>query len=113
MDRRLQVLRETCDRSSQKAVGRRLRGDGDYPSDAIVNQVLQGKYRGDNERFWRLVDGVLLGVSVRCPVLGELRLDHCIANQEADYSPANGARVRLWRACRSCPNALAEKEEIR
>lgn len=106
----LNALREACERTSQKAVGKRLRGNGSYPSDAIVNQALQGKYVGDIEKFRRVVEGAYLGVSVDCPVLGSLSLDQCISHQDAPYSPANSLRVLLYRTCRTCPNAIEHKE---
>ena len=105
------TLQEACDRIGQKAVVERLRGDGGYPSESVVSQVRRGIYTGRTERLKALVEGALLGIEVDCPVLDRITLNECVINQGLPFAPVNPTRIALYRACRTCPNALDRKEE--
>ena len=100
----LAVLRRECARTSQSRVAKTLRQADGYPSSAVVNQVLGGKYAPPTDRLAALVRGIYLGTTVPCPELGALRLDDCLDHQRRPYSSASPLRVRMYRACRNCPH---------
>ncbi len=90
-----------CDHTSQAVVSRRL----GY-SASTVNQVLHNKYAGLIDRVREKVEGAYMGVSVDCPVIGELSLDQCLDHQTRPFAATNPQRVMLFRACRNgCPYA--------
>lgn len=92
-------LADACDRSSQGQVARRL---GISP--AVVNQVLGSAYKGRLDRIEVRVRGELMQETVTCPVLGDLSKRECLDHQKAKFSATNPLRVRLYRACKVCPN---------
>jgi len=85
-----------CDRTSQAVVSRRL----GY-SASTINQVLRKTYRGKIDRVREKVAGAFLGVTVDCPVIGELTLDQCLDHQSRPFAATNPQRVMLYRACRA------------
>jgi hypothetical protein len=88
-----------CDRSSQGRVARKL-----GISAAVVNQVLAHAYKGRLDRVETRVRGELMRETVTCPVLGEITKRECLDHQGAKFVATNPMRVRLWKACKSCPN---------
>lgn len=100
------ALRTECARTSQRKVAQRLRQPDGYPSEAILSQVLSGKYPGRTDRLQDLVEGAFMGAKVQCPVLGTIGRDTCAEHQARPYAPTNHLRIQLYRACRSgCPNS--------
>lgn len=105
----IEALRRACERTSQGRVAAELRQEDGYPSPAIVNQVLGGRYAHPTDRLEALVRGAYLGGTVACPVLGELRLNDCIAHQYRPFATTNPLRIALYRACRGgCPHSRIE-----
>lgn len=102
----LEALRVRCDATSQQKVGKEL----NY-SAAVINQVLKGTYRGDVSKVEMIVRGAYLGETVGCPVIGELEKNICIENQQREFSPTNSTRVKLYRACQTCPNSESRKDK--
>lgn len=92
-------LRQACEASSQSAVATRI-----GMSPAVVNQVLKGTYLGNLSNVQKRVEGVLMGVSIDCPIIGEIPLNICVDNQSRPFAATNPMRVRLHRACKACPN---------
>jgi hypothetical protein len=75
-------------------------------SPAVVTHVLRNHYRGDMERVAEKVRGALMGVTVCCPVLGEIGKDRCLDEQKKPFAGTSSVRSRLHRACRAgCPNS--------
>jgi len=93
------ALAEACDRTSQGQVAKRL-----GISAAVVNQVLGNAYKGRFDRVEARVRGELMQETVTCPVLGDLSKRECLDHQKAKFSATNPLRVRLYRACKVCPN---------
>ena len=99
-------LREECARTSQARVAERI---GYSP--AVVNQVLNGGYKGDLRAVQKAVEGAFMGATVDCPVLGMIASDQCLREQKREYAATNPGRVRLWKACRGeCPHSRVGKE---
>lgn len=73
-------------------------------SASLINQALKGKYRGDIDSLEQRIRGVLMNVTVTCPVLGELSTKSCLDEQRRKPVFTNPLRVRLARACKTCPN---------
>jgi len=101
-------LRAEVARSSQRRVAEALRGGNGYPSEALLSQVLAGKYAGRSERLQRLVEGYYLGSTVACPVLGDITRDRCDHAQRSPFAPSNWQRIALFRACRTCAHRTTD-----
>ena len=100
------ALARACERETQAKVARRL----GY-SDAVVSSVLKGNYRGDHAAVETAVRAQLQAAAVTCPVLGEIALARCLAEQSRPLQATSGLRVRLYRACRTCPNNRIDRTE--
>lgn len=92
----LEVMAEQAELHGQRVVAETL-----GVSRTTVSQVINGRYPGDLERIKRLVEGAYLNRTVMCPVLGEIRLNECLANQSNTRTTGNPLRIKLYRACRS------------
>lgn len=97
----LQALKAMCEAegSNQAKVAGRL-----GISDASVSGALRGRYIGNVERLAERIRGELLNAMAQCPVLGEITTRICQDQREKPFSAHNPQAVRLWRACRTCPN---------
>lgn len=73
-------------------------------SATVVSQVLSGTYKGDLKAVQQKVEGALMGLSVDCPVIGELPRNRCLDYQRQPFTATNPMRVRLAQACPTCPN---------
>jgi hypothetical protein len=93
------ALAEACQRERQSAVARRL----GY-SDAVISTVLRGTYRGDVGAVETKVRAALMATHVACPVLGDIELSRCLDEQARPFAATSGFRVRMYHACRACPN---------
>lgn len=90
-------LRAACTRSSQKAVGTRIR----YSS-TVVNQVLKGTYKGDLNAVKLAVEGTFMAGTVKCPGFGmEISKTVCAAEQRRPRSFTNPIRMKVYKACRA------------
>lgn len=98
----LSTLRAEVERTSLRRVAERLRGGNGYPSETLLSQVLNDKYKGQTERLQRLVEGYYLGQTVTCPVRGALTRDRCEHNRRLPFSNANADCIALYRACKTC-----------
>jgi hypothetical protein len=102
----IETLRTACDALGQKAVAKKI----GYAA-PTVSAVLSGKYTADTKAIQSAVEGALQGISVDCPVIGDLARQKCIEHQRAPRSFANPTAVQLYRACRGgCPHSLIKKE---
>lgn len=111
----LSALRKACDTYGQAEVTRMLQRSGDrrYPSPAVINQALKGTYGGNIERLRGVVEGVLMSMSVDCPVIGELPRQRCMEYQRREFAATNPLRVVLARECPECPfNSGQKRPEI-
>lgn len=73
-------------------------------SSSALSQAKAGKYRGDVASIEQRIRGVFMKVTVCCPVLGELSTKDCLDEQRRPVAFTNPLRVRLARACKTCPN---------
>jgi len=96
------VLAETCQKSTQSAVAKRL----SY-SPAVVSAVLSNSYqKGDMAKLEQMVRGALMAETVVCPMLGDVARNVCLDWQSKPYSPTSSHRVTMYRACRDgCHNS--------
>lgn len=97
----VRVLAARCDAATQGEVGREIER-----SSAVVNQVLGRSYKGRIDLVEQIVRGRYMKATVHCPVLGEIPQNDCVANQKAarKFRATNPVRVRLFTACKTCPN---------
>jgi hypothetical protein len=100
------ALAEEATRSSGARAAKRI---GYSP--AVVTHVIANTYTGDLKRVAEKVRGALMGVTVQCPVLGEIGRDRCLDEQAVGFCGTSSIRSRLYRACRSgCPHSQLAKE---
>ena len=104
----LEVMAEQAEQHGQKAVAEKLQ-----ISRATVSQVLSCKYPGDLDRIQKLVEGAYMNRTVVCPVLGEIPLNECLANQSNTRTTGNPLRIKLYRSCRSgCPFSSLDASQV-
>jgi hypothetical protein len=94
-------------RTSGAAVGARL----DY-SPAVISDVIRCKYKGAIAAVEQKVRGALMGETLTCPIVGEMRRDACAREQKKDFVGTSEIRTALYRACRSgCVHSRLTKTE--
>nr|WP_207199551.1 transcriptional regulator [Rhodoplanes elegans] len=102
----VQALAEEANRTSGAAAAARI---GYSPP--VVSQVLSRTYPGDLARIQEKVAGALMGVTVECPVLGDIARDRCLDEQAKGFAATSSVRARLYRACRAgCPHSRLKGE---
>lgn len=106
-DDRMDLLRDAvAEHGSQAKVGKKL----GYSS-GTVSQVLSGNYGGQLDAFLTRVEEVFGTAEISCPVLGEILLPECVEERRKPFTTANPHRVRMYQACRLCPNNTDPKTE--
>lgn len=80
-------------------------------SQAVLSHVFNAAYTGDLKRVEEKVRGALMGLSVACPILGEIGRDRCLDEQKMPRSATSSIRSKLFRACRGgCPHSRLVRE---
>lgn len=99
-------LAEECAASSQSKVAARL-----GRSAALVSNVLRAKYPGDMAAVEDMVRGRFMARTVTCPALGEISSATCRdwMGLARTYGNETSERVRMYRACRTCPRMTGQK----
>ncbi|MDQ7775188.1 MAG: hypothetical protein Q4615_04365 [Paracoccus aminovorans] len=94
------ALARECAATSQNKVAARL-----GRSAALVSQVLRRKYAADLAGVEQVFRGVFEHLTVECPSLGTIPANVCRDWQlkAARFVNVNSERVRMYRACNSCP----------
>lgn len=96
----VKLLADECSKTSQNKVAKRLKR-----SASLVSNVLRNKYEGDMLAVEEVVRGVYMATTTSCPALGEISTAECrdYMRSATKFSNENSERVRMYRACRSCP----------
>ena len=95
-------LATACDRSSLRTVAIRL---GVSPT--LISLVANNKYPAPTAHLEKQVRAILLPPGdVYCPVLGTITAEYCQHEQNMPFVSTNPLRVKLYRACIGCTNAL-------
>lgn len=105
----VQGLAQECDRTSQSKVAKAL-----GVSSAMISNIIGSQYQGDMKRAEDLYRGTFKSETLRCPALGDLKLDQCRMWRERSKKliSANARNVTMYRACNACPvNTSSEAEE--
>ena len=71
-------------------------------SQTVVSQVLSGTYKGDYSAVKQKVEGALMGMTVDCPIVGDLPRNRCLEYQRQPFASTNHLRVQLSRTCPTC-----------
>lgn len=71
---------------------------------AVVSLLLRDRYPGDVATMSERIRGQYMAETVNCPVMGELGRRHCLDYQGRPLTFTNPQRVRLFYACKVCPN---------
>jgi len=93
----MKLLIDKCTELGQAEVARRL-----GLSDAAISQILSGKYKAAPDAILNRVIEVFGGLSVDCPVLGEIPLNQCASERKKPFAATSHQRVALWKACQKC-----------
>ena len=93
----MQMLRDKVKEHGQAEVARRL-----GISAAAVSQILSGKYQAAPDAILGRVIEVFGGISIDCPVLGEIPLSQCADERKKPFAATSHQRVALWKACQKC-----------
>lgn len=89
-------------RFGQREAGTRIGYSG-----STVSMVINNKAGAlDLGRIEEAVRGALMGLTVDCPVLGEIGRERCLQEQAEPYRATSAYRARLYHTCRNgCPHA--------
>lgn len=71
-------------------------------SAAAISQLRSGTYQASPDNILRRVVEVFGGLSVDCPVLGQIPLARCADERKKPFTTANHQAVQLWRSCQGC-----------
>jgi len=92
-------LQQQVDALGQSEVARRM-----SCSAATIHQLRTGRYPSDTARWERIFDATFTEEPVDCPVLGEISREACALHRSRPFAATNPVRVRLYHACKVCPN---------
>lgn len=93
----MKLLNDKVAELGQAEVARRL--DVSAPA---ISQLRSGTYRANPDNILKRVVEVFGGLSVDCPVLGDIPLARCAEERKKPFTTANHQAVQLWRACQDC-----------
>lgn len=93
----LDLLQTKCEQLSRKQVISDL-----GISKTTLSQLLNNKYPGDLAAMEQKVTTKYGGLTVNCPVLGEIALSRCATEQNKPFNTSSPQRVKLFKACQSC-----------
>lgn len=96
---RLELLRRIVAQHGQSNVARRI---GRTPG--CLSQILSGTYKADSAIVLELVAAAFGTDTVDCPILGEIVLATCLEERAKPFKATSSQRVRLYRACQTCPH---------
>lgn len=91
----VQALAEAADRMTATRAARNI---GYSP--AVLSHVFAKNYKGDIGAVEQRVRGALLGLTVMCPVYGEIGRDQCLDLQKMTPPFSSEASSRCYRSCR-------------
>lgn len=74
-----------------------------------VNGVLNANYKGNLQKVEAAVRRTIMVSKVECPVLSEITRAECKANQARPFSATSGQSMQLYRACRTCLQAVCDQ----
>jgi hypothetical protein len=94
----LELLRAEVERHGRRIVEADL-----GISKTTMSQVLNEKYPGNLGNIEAKVLGKYSTDKVCCPVLGEITEKRCAAERVTEFRVSNPQRIKLWKACQSCP----------
>lgn len=93
----MKLLQQKVAEHGQAEVARRLE-----VSAAAISQLLAGKYQASPDNILKRVIEVFGGLSVDCPVLGDIPLSRCADERKKPFAAVNHQAVALWKACQGC-----------
>jgi len=93
----MKLLEEKIAATSQAAVARTLNISG-----SALSQIMSGTYKAAPDAILERVREIYGGISVDCPVLGEIPLHRCANERKQPFSLANSQRVELSKKCPKC-----------
>ncbi len=102
----IEVLANEANRRTQRSAAGRLGYTG-----AVLSAVFAKKYKGNMANVEARTRGALMGLTVVCPVVGEISRDRCLDEQKMGLTGASSLRARIYRACRGgCPQSQIKTE---
>lgn len=96
----MKLFKDKVDQLGQAQVSRDLK-----VSPAAVSQLYHDNYKASPDNILALVIEVYGGLSVDCPVRGEVSLSWCAQQRRKPYETVtNPEAARLYKACKRCPH---------
>ena len=89
----IEKVAETSQAKVAKAIG---------VSGATISLILSGNYPAAPDEILKRVVEVFGGISVDCPVLGEIPSSQCAEERKKPFAATSHQRVALWKACQAC-----------
>lgn len=104
----VETLAIECGKTSQSRVAKKL-----GRSASLVSQVLNRKYGGELTAIEERFRGVFDHCTLACPALGTMPLQDCQdwRAKARVFQTGNPLRVRMYRACLSCPRNRKEVDD--
>lgn len=99
---RMEILRRAAAQHGQSRVAKRIKR-----SPGAISQILSGTYNQSGngaDLILELVEAEFGSSTVDCPELGEIPLCTCVEERDKPFKATSSQRVRLYRACQTCPN---------
>ena len=93
----IRVLAEVVKQEGSNAAAARRLGI----NRASVSTLLANKYPASTARMEKTI--MAWAALVECPILGPITGEQCQTERKKPFVGSNPTRVRLYRACRSCP----------
>jgi hypothetical protein len=78
-------------------------------SKTTLSLVLNDKYPGNLSNIESQVIIAYTNTTVACPVLGDIAVKRCNTEQIKGFSPSNPQRIKLYKACATCPHKKANQ----
>ncbi|WP_166838675.1 helix-turn-helix domain-containing protein [Rheinheimera pleomorphica] len=100
----LELLKKKCEELGRRKVEAEL-----GISKTTLSQVLNEKYPGNLDNIASKVTEAYSSDKVLCPVLGSITVQRCATEQSKPFAATNPQRVKLWKACKTCPLNKANK----
>ncbi|MFN3879830.1 MAG: hypothetical protein ACK4L8_00185 [Nitrincola lacisaponensis] len=92
------ALAAEVDSSNRTAVAQRLGISRTSVSLVLVNKYPSSSTQGIEKRVMALLS------SIQCPVMGEISAEQCQTERKKPFVASNPTRIRLYRACSTCPH---------
>ena len=107
----IEQLRAECEKTSQAVVAKQM----GYAA-SVISQVLKGTYRGNPAQVRLAFTEHYGGLSVQCPVMGEMPTQSCRRFRTELHIRTSNMRAQFAQACPKCaqnPDLKTQQGEVK